>query len=157
MAGLRANRHPAAAQLRGFAAALLMVAASTLLGLAIAPRWGNAAVDLLYLPAVIATAIFAGRSPALIAALISALAYNFFFTAPHLTFRINNPNDIATVLVLLAVAVVTSHLASSVRKQAQRAEAHADRNATIAGLARQLLSCTSEQDVIHVDPFAVAI
>ena len=150
MAGLRANRHPAAAQLRGFAAALLMVAASTLLGLAIAPRWGNAAVDLLYLPAVIATAIFAGRSPALIAALISALAYNFFFTAPHLTFRINNPNDIATVLVLLAVAVVTSHLASSVRKQAQRAEAHADRNATIAGLARQLLSCTSEQDVIDV-------
>jgi two-component system sensor histidine kinase KdpD len=98
-----------------------MVAASTLLGLAIAPRWGNAAVRPSLLPAVIATAIFAGRSPALIAALISRrLLYQFLLHGATLTFRINNPNDIATVLVLLAVAVVTSHLASSVRKQAQR-------------------------------------
>lgn len=156
MAGRLAYRHHVAAQLRGFAAALLMVAASTLLGLAIAPRWGNAAVDLLYLPAVIAAAIFAGRGPALVAALASALAYNFFFTAPHLTFRIDSPNDIATVVVLLAVAIVTSHLAASVRKQAQRAEAHADRNATIAGLARQLLSCTSEQDVVDVGTREIA-
>jgi two-component system sensor histidine kinase KdpD len=150
MAGLPADRRSAAAQMRGLAIALLMVAGSTLLGLAIAPRWGNSAVDLLYLPAVIAAAVIAGRGPSLIAALVSALAYNFFFTAPHLTFRIDNPNDVATVFVLLAVAVVTSHLAASVRKQAQRAEAHADRNATIAGLARQLLSCTNEQDVADV-------
>ena len=156
MAGIGVSRHPAAAQLRGFVAALLMVAASTLLGLAIAPRWGSASVDLLYLPAVIATAIFAGRLPALVAALASALGYNFFFTAPHLTFRIDNPNDIATVIVLLAVAVVTSHLAASVRKQADRAEAHADRNATIAGLARQLLSCTNEHDVIDVGTREIA-
>jgi two-component system sensor histidine kinase KdpD len=133
-----------------------MVAGSTLLGLAIAPRWGNSAVDLLFLPAVIAAAVIAGRGASLIAALASALAYNFFFTAPHLTFRINNPNDVATVFVLLAVAVVTSHLAASVRKQAQRAEAHADRNATIAGLARELLSCTSEQDVANVGTREIA-
>ena len=150
MAGPPANQHSAAAHSRGLAIALLLVAGSTLLGLAIAPRWGNSAVDLLYLPAVIAAAVIAGRGAALIAALASALAYNFFFTAPHLTFRISNPNDVATVFVLLAVAVVTSHLAASVRKQAQRAEAHADRNATIAGLARQLISCTSEQDVADV-------
>ncbi len=156
MAGLPADRRSAAAQMRGLAIALLMVAGSTLLGLAIAPRWGNSAVDLLYLPAVIAAALIAGRGPALIAALASALAYNFFFTAPHLTFRISNPNDVATVIVLLAVAVVTSHLAASVRKQAQRAEAHADRNATIAGLARQLLSCTSEQDVADVSTREIA-
>ena len=63
--------------------------------------------------------------PALFAALASALAYNFFFTAPHLTFRIDNPNDVVTVVVLFAVAVVTSQLAASVRRQARIAEAHA--------------------------------
>jgi len=135
------------AQLRGYAEAGLMVAASTLIGLAAAPQWGNSAVDLLYLPAVLGTALLAGRGPALFAALVSALAYNYFFTAPHLTFRIDNPNDVVTVAVLFGVAAIASQLASSVRRQARIAQAHASRNATIAGLARALLTCSSEREV----------
>jgi len=146
MVGTSARRS-GAAQLRGYVEALLMVAGSTLIGLALAPRWGNAAVDLLYLPAVLGAAVFAGLGPALFAALASALAYNFFFTAPHFTFRIDNPNDLVTVVVLFAVALVTSQLAASVRRQARVAEAHAARNATIAGLARRLLACTSEREI----------
>lgn len=150
MIGLPAKERSAARQLRGYAEALLMVAAATLVGLALQPRWGNSSVDLLYLPGVLVAGVTAGLGPALVAALISALAYNFFFTAPHFTFRIDNPNDIVTVIVLFAVAVVTSQLAASVRKQARIAEAHAMRNATIAGLARRLLSCTSEQEIADV-------
>jgi two-component system sensor histidine kinase KdpD len=149
MAGLSANRS-AAAQLRGYAEAALMVSAATVLGLALAPQWGNSAVDLLYLPAVLGAAVLAGLGPALFAALASALAYNFFFTAPHFTFRIENPNDIVTVVVLFVVAVVTSQLAASVRRQARIAEGHAARNATIAGLARRLLACTSAREIAEV-------
>ena len=127
-----------------------MVAVATLAGLAIAPRWGSSSVDLLYLPAVLVAAVAAGLGPALLAALVSALAYIFFFTAPHMTFRIDNPNDVVTVIVLFAVALVTSQLAASVRRQARIAEAHATRDATIAGLARRLLSCTTEQEVAGV-------
>jgi len=155
MADFRAP-YSLAAQSRGYAEALLFVAGSTLLGLALTPRWGNSAVDLLYLPAVLATAVLGGLSPALFAALLAALAYNFFFTAPHMTFRIDNPNDIVTVVVLFAVAVVTSQLAASVRRQAQLAEANADRDATIAGLARRLLSCTTEQEVAEVSTSELA-
>lgn len=147
MTDVRASSRSAAAQLRGYAEALLMVAGSTLLGLALAPRWGNSAVDLLYLPAVLAAALVAGLGPALFAALLAALAYNFFFTAPHFTFRISDPNDLVTVTVLFAVALVTSQLVASVRRQARIAKALAERNATIAGLARRLLSCTNEQDI----------
>jgi len=150
MAGLPTRNGSAAVQLRGYVEAALMVAAATLVGLAITPRWGNSAVDLLYLPAVLAAAVLAGLGPALFAALAAALAYNFFFTAPHLTFRIENPNDIVTVVVLFGVAAVTSQLAASVRRHARTAEAHAARDATIAGLARRLLSCTSEQEVADV-------
>jgi two-component system sensor histidine kinase KdpD len=135
---------------RGYAEALVLVAASTLLGLAIEPRWGNAAVDLLYLPTVLAIAAFAGLGPALLAAILSALAYNYFFTAPYHTFRIHSPSDIVTVVVLFLVATVTSRLAASIRNQAQRAEAHSARNAAIAGLARRLLSCTSEPEIADV-------
>ena len=150
MAGPLPLRESRAAPALPCAGALLLVAVATLAGLAIAPRWGNSGVDLLYLPAVLAAAIFAGRGPALLAAAAAALAYNFFFTAPHLTFRIDNPNDVVTVVVLFAVALVTSQLAASVRRQARLADAHAARNATIAGLARRLLACTSEQEIARV-------
>gem|GEM_PF-747632 len=150
MARTLVDGRSAAARLGGYAEASLMVAASTLVGLAVAPRWGNSAVDLLYLPAVLGAAVTAGLGPALFAALISALAYNFFFTAPHLTFRIQNPNDVVTVLVLFGVAMVASQLAASVRKQARLARAHAARNATIAGLARRLLTCTTKFEIAEV-------
>jgi K+-sensing histidine kinase KdpD len=131
-----------------YAAAVLMIAAATALGLLIAPRWGTAPVVLLYLPAVLAAAIYCGLWPSLVAAVGSALAYNYFFTAPYRTFLIHSPEDIVTVAMLFLVAVVTSRLAGSLREQAQLAAAHAERNATIAGLARRLLSCTSEDGIV---------
>jgi two-component system sensor histidine kinase KdpD len=133
--------------LGGYALALAMVAVSTLAGLAIAPRWGTSAVDLMFLPAVLVAAIFAGFGPAILAAIAAALAYNYFFTAPFHTFVIHHPADIVTVVVLFAVALVTSQLAASIRTQARLAEAHASRNATIAGFARGLLGATGRQDI----------
>jgi len=150
MTDLPAGKDSAAAQLRGYVESLLMVAASTLAGLAIAPRWGNSAIDLLYLPAVLAAAVLVGLGPALLAALASALAYNFFFTIPRLTLRIDSPNDIVTVIVLFGTAVVTSQLAASVRRQARIAQAHAARNATVAGLAGRLLACASQREIADV-------
>jgi two-component system sensor histidine kinase KdpD len=136
--------------LRGYAEALLLVAASTMVGLLIAPRWGNSAVDLLYLPTVLAIAVRAGFGPAVAAAITSAVAYNYFFTVPYHTLRIHSPDDIVTVVVLFLVALVTSRLAARMRHQAQLAQAHAERNATIAGLARRLLSGTSEGEIAEV-------
>ena len=124
-----------------------MVAASTLIGLWIAPHWGTSPVDMIYLPAVLAAAVLWGLGPAMLAGLAAALAYNFFFTAPVHTLRIDRGADVVTVVVLLIVALVTSKLASSIREQARIAAAHADRNATIAGFARRLLSSSGEAEI----------
>src|SRR5438045_2830670 len=121
------------------AGALMLVATATLVGLWIAPRWGTGPVDMIYLPAVLAAAALWGLAP--------ALAYNFFFTAPLHTFRIDRVTDAVTVAVLFVVALVTSRLAAGIRAQARIAAAHAARNATIAGFARQLLSCSAEDDI----------
>lgn len=131
-----------------YAVAVLLIGASTAGGLLIAPHWGTAPVLLLYLPAVLVAAIYCGLWPSLAAAVLSALAYNYFFTEPYRTFIIHSPADIVTVAMLFLVAVVTSRLAGSLREQARLAAAHAARNATIAGLARRLLSCSSEDDIV---------
>lgn len=133
-----------------FVMALALVATATVTGTFIAPHWGNSAVDLLYLPAVLAVAIVGGLRPALFSAIASAIAYNFFFTAPRHTFRIDNPIDVMTVAVLLIVAIVTSQLAASVREQAQSAVERAARDAATAKFAGRLLSSASDQEIAEV-------
>ena len=132
---------------QAYTGALALVAISTLIGLWIAPRWGTAAVDMIYLPSVLAAAALWGLGPAFVSGIAAALAYNFFFTEPVHTFRIDRVTDIVTVVVLLTVALVTSRLAAGIRSQARLAEAHAARNATIAGFAGRLLSCSGEEEI----------
>jgi K+-sensing histidine kinase KdpD len=52
--------------------------------------------------------------------------------------------------MLFAVALVTSQLAGSLRRQALLARLHAARNATIAGLADRLLACRDRQEIAAV-------
>ena len=124
-----------------------MVAVSTLVGLWIAPRWGTAPVDMIYLPAVLAAAALWGIGPGVVAGIAAAAAYNFFFAEPLHTLQMYHVTDIVTVVVLLIVALVTSKLASGIRTQAQIAAAHAARNATIAGFAGRLLSSSTEANI----------
>jgi len=144
------GEHNIADSVRGYAGAIVMVALSTLLGLWIAPRWGTAPVDMIYLPAVLGAAALWGLGPGFVAGITSALAYNFFFTAPVHTLRIDRVGDVVTVTVLLVVALVTGRLAAGIRKQARLADAHANRNALIAGFARRLLSCSTEEEIARV-------
>jgi two-component system sensor histidine kinase KdpD len=136
--------------IQAYAGAAALVALSSLVGLWIAPRWGTAAVDMIYLPAVLGAAALWGLGPGLFAGVASALAYNFFFTAPIHTLRIDRVTDVVTVAVLLIVALVTGRLAAGIRKQARIAHAHATRNALIAGFARRLLSHSGEGDIARV-------
>lgn len=140
-------RASVASRTQAYAGAIIMVAASTLVDLWIAPKWGTAAVDMVYLPAVLAAAALWGIGPGLVAGIAAALAYNFFFTEPVHTFRMDRVADVVTVVVLLIVALVTSKLASAMREQTRLAAAHAARNATIAGFAGRLLSSSTEADI----------
>src|SRR6476620_4551331 len=120
-AGIITKEATAVSVARPYAETLAMVVASTLVGMLVAPRWGNSAVDLLYLPAVLAAAGFYGLVPGLAAAIASALAFNFYFTHPFHTLRISSPEDVATVALLFLVAVVTSQLAARMRTAARAA------------------------------------
>ena len=135
---------------QGAGAVLAMFALATAIGAAMAARWQSFPVVLLYLPPVLAAAIFAGRWPALLAAVAATLAYNFFFTEPYYTLLIYNPGDAVTAAMLLLVGLVTSYLVSSLRVQAELAAFHASRNATIAGFARRLLPCSDETAIAEV-------
>lgn len=146
---LPTRRPSALATLEAYTGTALLIGGSTLLGLWVAPRWGTGSVDMIYLPAVLAVAALWGVGPGVVAGIAAALAYNFFFTEPVHTFRIDRGADVVTVVVLLIVALVTGRLAAGIREQARIAADHASRNATIAGFAGKLLSSGSEEHIAH--------
>lgn len=129
---------------------MLLIVGATLAGQVIARQWGSEPVALLYILPVLVAAAINGLWPSLAAAVASTLAYNFYFTRPYHSFTIDRPTDVVTVSVLFLVALVVSRLAASLREQSDRADAHAARNATIAGFARRLLACPDDAAIAAV-------
>lgn len=104
------------------------------------PILGVASSALLFLLPVLLVSARGGVGPALTAAAAGALAYNFFLLPPRFTLRIHGFDNAVSVLVLFAVAVVTSRLASALKireaEAAARAEAHAEAASFAALLGR---------------------
>jgi two-component system sensor histidine kinase KdpD len=107
-------------------------------------------IALLYLLPVMLAATRYGLWTGIVAGLASSLAYNFFFIAPIHTFTIADPQNLITVVVLLAVAVVVSHMAGRLRDTAMLSRASALRSSALAGFARQLTGIGAAGDLGRV-------
>ena len=76
-------------------------------------------LSMVFLLAVLVTAINFGIWPAIYASVLSFLVYNFFFIPPIYTFTIAEPYELLALVIFLVVAVVSSALAGRVREQAR--------------------------------------
>jgi len=79
-------------------------------------------VSMIYLLAVIASAVALGRGPAILAAISSFLAFNFFFLEPHYTLEVTDDEEWLALALLLITGVITGHLAALLRERAEDAE-----------------------------------
>jgi two-component system, OmpR family, sensor histidine kinase KdpD len=78
-------------------------------------------ISMIFLMAVVFSAVTFGTWPAVYASVLSFLAYNFFFIAPLFTFTVAKPHELFALLVFLIIAVITSTLAGRIREQGQLA------------------------------------
>ncbi|TGX52934.1 sensor histidine kinase KdpD [Sphingomonas gei] len=131
----------------GYLVAFGLVLLVTLLGASILAAGNITNIGLLYLLPVMVAATRYGVRTGVVTGLVSSLAYNFFFIPPTRTFTIQDPQNILTVLVLLAVAVVSSQLAARVRDQAMLAQRSAAQNSSLAGFARQLTAVSKRDEL----------
>ncbi|HWJ76147.1 MAG TPA: sensor histidine kinase KdpD [Kaistia sp.] len=130
------------------ALAVATVALATALGLAIGHLVPLSNVSLLFLLAVVVSANRAGYVAALTAAVLSGLAYNFFFIAPLYTFTIASPHEVFAFAVFLFAAIFAGGLASRVREQAETARARAIAVQSLYDFARKLSRTARTEDVL---------
>jgi two-component system sensor histidine kinase KdpD len=112
------------------------------------PWFGYQAVGLMELFTVLLIAIYLGRGPALLAAFVSAVSWNFLFINPRLTFAISASQDLILFVLYFAIALMAGNLTARLRQQERLATYNADRTAALYALAHETATAVNMDDVL---------
>jgi two-component system sensor histidine kinase KdpD len=105
---------------------------------------------MLFLVAVVISALNWGRGPAIWASVLSVLAIDFIFVQPYLTFAVSDTQYVLTFLALLGVGVVMSTLAARAREQTDAARQREAETAELYGLSRDLAATSGLPGILDV-------
>ncbi|MFO0690846.1 MAG: sensor histidine kinase KdpD [Myxococcota bacterium] len=136
----------AAVPMRSWLTAAGIIAVTTALAAPLHHQLGVPDVEMLFLVAVMTTAVWLGRGPALLAAALGVAAYDFFFVPPYLTFRVVDLRFLMTFAMMFGVGMVLSELVTRVRRQEQEARAREERTAALVALSSELGSVVGLRD-----------
>ncbi len=103
---------------------------------------------MIFLAAVLLCANRFGTGSALIAAILSFLAYNFFFIEPIHTFTVASPHELLALTVFLLVAVITGGLSGRVREQSDAASRRILQTQMLFDFSRKLSGTATLDDVL---------
>ncbi|ASD25439.1 sensor histidine kinase [Brevundimonas diminuta] len=123
---------------RGYAVGVACVIAATGLALLLDRTFERVDLGVIYLTAVLAAGALYGLRPALAAATVAFLTYNFLFLQPKFSFAIGSPTDVLTLIVFWGVALTTGALAGRVREQARAAQRRASAVSALLAASQRL-------------------
>jgi two-component system sensor histidine kinase KdpD len=95
-------------------------------------------ISMLYLLAVIGAGVAFGQREAVVAAVASFIAYDFFFIDPRFTFTVSDPSEWLALGLLLLTGVITGQLAALQRRRALEAEQRERETALLYDISRLL-------------------
>jgi two-component system sensor histidine kinase KdpD len=134
-------------ELRGSAIALVMVAATTLVTYALIQSLDVRRGSVIYLLPVLLAGWHLGLVPALVAAVAGVLWSGYFFFSPYYSYYLSRPNEILNLVLFMVVAVVTSHLANSMKQQTEIARKREKEMSDLYAFSRRLATASSAADI----------
>jgi two-component system, OmpR family, sensor histidine kinase KdpD len=139
--------------------ALALVAVAIALGFGeLVDYWiGVENVDLVFLTAIVGVAVRFGLWPSLLASVVSALCYNFFFLPPIYTLTIEDPHNIAAFTLFTLVAVIVSNVAGRGRMQTVAAQTRVRAVESLHAFSRKLAGAGILDDVLWAMAYQTAL
>jgi two-component system, OmpR family, sensor histidine kinase KdpD len=131
--------------LRSVGVALASLAAATGAASVLEGGFGLADASIVYLPAVIATALVVGTVGAAGFAVVAILVYDYLFTQPLHTLAINDPQEWLSLALLLLVAVIVGELTTLQRTRAELARTRERAAQALFRVSRALATRTSTE------------
>ncbi|MBM3577297.1 MAG: sensor histidine kinase KdpD [Alphaproteobacteria bacterium] len=139
----------------GVGGAVLAVAITVFIGYAL-DRWlGLANPSVIFLLPVVLCAARFGMWSAIVAAVLSFLACDFFFFEPRYQLTISEPQEFLSLLVALIVAVITGMLASKMRDYAQNMRQRSQAVQSLFEFSRKLSTITTLDDILWVSALQI--
>jgi two-component system sensor histidine kinase KdpD len=106
----------------------------------------SASLVLLFMLAVVLSAARYGRGPALVAAVLSVLLFNFGFVPPRFSLSVADERFLFTLAVMGVVGLVVGQLTAGLKAQAQAAQQRERQMLSLYGISRDLgRALTAEQ------------
>lgn len=93
---------------------------------------------MVYLLGVTMVALMGKSRPAIFASILSVLAYDFFFVPPFYSFAVSDAEYFFTLLVMLLITQIISHLTIIIRQQADAAQITQHQTSALYTLSRLL-------------------
>src|SRR5437870_4057493 len=136
-------------ELRGSAIALVMVAVTTVVVYALTQSLEVRRGSVIYLLPVLLAGWHLGLVPALVAAVAGVLWSGYLFYSPFYNYYVARPGEILNLVLFMVVAVVTSHLANSMKRQTELARKRENEMSDLYAFSRRLTVVSSAADIYH--------
>lgn len=144
------NRDRITKNLRNIGIIVIFLTVATLFSLWLKEmNWPEATIILTYLLSVFFTSRYSeGFVFGILASLGSVLLFNFFFTEPFLTLRVNTPDYFYTFAIMLIVSVITGTLTQKVTLETKLADEREKRIKVLIDITREFfLAMNLEQSI----------
>ncbi|QSA97166.1 sensor histidine kinase KdpD [Methylococcus sp. EFPC2] len=134
---------------RGYLWAVVTTLASAALAHLMFGRFELANLVMVFLLGVVFIATRYGRGPSILASVLGVAILDFFFVTPYFSFSVSGTQYLLTLIAMLIVAILISHLMANVRSQAKVA-AHRERRATVLyAMSKDLAASQSEDEIVR--------
>jgi two-component system sensor histidine kinase KdpD len=129
--------------------ALAVVVLCTVLDWLMFPAFEKANLVMVYLLGITVVAVRGERFAAILASVLSVVAFDLFFVSPYLSFAVTDLEYLITFAVMLVVALVISTLAVRLRQQAEAARQRERRTAALYAMSRELASTRATDGLLQ--------
>jgi two-component system sensor histidine kinase KdpD len=154
---IRTQAEPEPFEIMPYAVTTAIVAAALGIGFVLQQYLNVVNIALVFLTAILISAVTYGLLPSLYACVISVLAYNFFFLPPLYTFTIADPENVVALFFFLIVAVIASNLAARTRNQVVTARDRARTTEELFAFSRKLAGIGKLEDLLWATVYQIAL
>ncbi len=135
---------------KSYLLSILAVFVAVIICLPISYETGYQPISFILLFVVLLISMFLRLGPVMLASVISAMVWNFFFIPPRYILKITELEDLLALCTFFVVALVTGTLTSKVRKQERLTQRREEKTNALFHLTNQLASAKNTKGIIEV-------
>ncbi len=147
---------PAASEAMRYLASIAMTAAAAVVAIAVESKVTIPNLSLVFVVPVIIAGASLGLGPSLCAAILGALAFNFFLTEPRYSLAVDDPANIWAMGLLFVVGLIVSGVAFTSRHRANEAALLRKQVIVLQGYSRDVVTADDARAAVSITSQALA-